>query len=161
MRLDWLDLHEKTTTTKTNERSTSLLMSQGVVSIQRCHLTSFVNTIVEVRGSYDRLISAMGFPILVRWYLYTESGGHLNINMPSYQYRDYHVKDKTVSPTVLSLTWESPYPGKDGLYIETGTRLLPKSKKLKKKNIRVHGRHGLISHCHRLSSGFCNIWSAI
>ena len=27
--------------------------------------------------------------------------------MPSYQYRDSHVKDKTVSRTVLSLTWES------------------------------------------------------
>ena len=25
---------------------------------------------------------------------------------------DSHVKDKTVSPTVLSLTWESPYLGK-------------------------------------------------
>ena len=32
--------------------------------------------------------------------------------MSSYQYRDSHVKDKTVSPTVLSLTWESPYLGK-------------------------------------------------
>ena len=32
-----------------------------------------------------------------------ESGGHLNIKMPSYQYRDSHVKDKTVLPTVLSL----------------------------------------------------------
>ena len=36
-------------------------------------------------------------------------GGRLNIKMPSYQYRDSHVKDKTVSPTVLSLTWEFPY----------------------------------------------------
>ena len=42
----------------------------------------------------------------------TSSGGRLNIKMPSYQYRDSHVKDKTVSPTVLSLTWESPYLGK-------------------------------------------------
>ena len=41
--------------------------------------------------------------------------------MPSYQYKDSHVKDKTVSPTVLSLTWES-IPGKDGFYIETGPR---------------------------------------
>ena len=32
--------------------------------------------------------------------------------MPSYQYRDSHVKDKTVSPNVLSLTRESPYLGK-------------------------------------------------
>ena len=39
-------------------------------------------------------------------------GGRLNIKMPSYQYRDSHVKDKAVSPTILSLTWESPYLGK-------------------------------------------------
>ena len=39
----------------------------------------------------------------------TSPGGCLNIKMPSYQYRDSHVKDKTVSPTVLFLTWESPY----------------------------------------------------
>ena len=35
--------------------------------------------------------------------------GRLNIKVPSHQYRDSHVKDKTASPTVLSLTWESPY----------------------------------------------------
>ena len=40
------------------------------------------------------------------------SRGRLNIKMLSYQYRVPHVKDKTVSPTVLSLTWESPYMGK-------------------------------------------------
>ena len=51
---------------------------------------------------------------------YLLSGGRLNIKMLSYQYRDSHVKDKTVSPTVLSLTWESPYLGKTCLYIETG-----------------------------------------
>ena len=38
-----------------------------------------------------------------------DSGDRLNIKMLSYQYRVPHVKDKTVSPTVLSLTWESPY----------------------------------------------------
>ena len=32
--------------------------------------------------------------------------GRLNIKMPSYQHRDSHVKDKTVSLTVLSLTWD-------------------------------------------------------
>ena len=32
------------------------------------------NPIVEIRGSYSRLISTMGFPILVRWHLYIESG---------------------------------------------------------------------------------------
>ena len=46
------------------------------------------------------------------WIFETPSGGRLNIKMSSYQYRDSHVKDKTVSPTVLSLTWESPYLGK-------------------------------------------------
>ena len=29
---------------------------------------------MEIRRSYDRLISTMGFPILVRWHLYFESG---------------------------------------------------------------------------------------
>ena len=29
---------------------------------------------MEIRRSYDRLISTIGFPILVRWHLYIESG---------------------------------------------------------------------------------------
>ena len=29
---------------------------------------------MEIRRSYDRLVSTMGFPILVRWHLYIESG---------------------------------------------------------------------------------------
>ena len=37
-----------------------------------------------------------------------ETGGCLNMKMPSYQYRDSHVKDKTVSDRLI-LTWESPY----------------------------------------------------
>ena len=40
------------------------------------------------------------------------SGPRLNIKMLSYQYSDSVVKDKMVSLTVLSLTWESPYLGK-------------------------------------------------
>ena len=39
-------------------------------------------------------------------------GVRLNMKISSYQYRDSQVKDKTASPTVLSLTWESPYLGK-------------------------------------------------
>ena len=35
---------------------------------------SIGNPIAEIRRSYDRLISTMGFPILVRWNLYIESG---------------------------------------------------------------------------------------
>ena len=46
----------------------------------------------------------------------TSSGGCLNIKMSSYQYRNYHVKDKTVSPTILSSTWESPYWERRSLY---------------------------------------------
>ena len=46
----------------------------------------------------------------------TTSWGRLNIKMPSYQYR----KDKTVSPTVLSLTWESPYLGKTVFILRQG-----------------------------------------
>ena len=47
--------------------------------------------------------------------------GHLNIKMLSYQYRDPHVKVKTVSPTVLSLTWESPYLGKTVFTLRQGS----------------------------------------
>ena len=46
---------------------------QGAESIWRCHFTSKRNPIVEIRRSYDHLISTMGFPILVRWHLYIES----------------------------------------------------------------------------------------
>ena len=46
----------------------------GPNSIKRCHLTSIGNPIVEIRWSYDRLISTMGFPIPVRRHLYIESG---------------------------------------------------------------------------------------
>ena len=57
--LGWLDLWEG---------------YQGVDSIYRCHPASIGNPIKEIRQSYDRLISTMGFPILVRWHLYIESG---------------------------------------------------------------------------------------
>ena len=52
----------------------SLPNSLGPDSIKRCHLTSIGNPIVEIRRSHDRLISTMGFPILVRRHLYIESG---------------------------------------------------------------------------------------
>ena len=45
----------------------------GPDSIQRCHLTSIGNPILEIRRSYDRLISTMGFLILVRRHLNIES----------------------------------------------------------------------------------------
>ena len=40
---------------------------------KKCYLTTLRNPIVEIRRSYNRLISTMGFPILVRWHLYIES----------------------------------------------------------------------------------------
>ena len=56
---------------------------------------------------------------------YKDSGGRLNIKMLSYQYRHSHVKDKTVSPTVLSLTWESPYLGKMVFILRRVPGILP------------------------------------
>ena len=44
--------------------------------------------------------------------------GHLNMKMSSYEYRDPHVKDKTVS-RLSYFSHGNPESGKDGLYIET------------------------------------------
>ena len=46
---------------------------QEADSIWKCHLTSIGNPAVEIRRSYDRLISTMGFPILLGWHLHIES----------------------------------------------------------------------------------------
>ena len=54
------------------------------------------------------------------WRVLLQTGGRLNIKMSSYQYRDSHVKDKTVSPTVLSLTWKSPYVNKTVFILRRG-----------------------------------------
>ena len=54
----------------------------GPDSIYRWHLTSIGNPIVEIRRSYDRLISTMGFPMLVRRHLYIESGPWLVLLPP-------------------------------------------------------------------------------
>ena len=66
------------------------------------------------------------------WYhrSFWQPGGHLNIKMSSYQYGDSHVKDKTVSPTVLSLTWESPYLGKTVFILRRGPAVPPVTTKL-------------------------------
>ena len=49
---------------------------QGSDSIWRWHLTSIGNPIVEIRRSYDRLISTMRFPILVRVFILNQGPGH-------------------------------------------------------------------------------------
>ena len=76
-------------------------------------------------------------PVLTKMYKQEcmKSGGRLNIKMPSYKYtdstvasihrefdkyRDTHVKDKMVSPTVLSSTWESPSLGKTVFILRRG-----------------------------------------
>ena len=64
----------------TNARPVNLEL--GADSIKRCHLTSIGNPIVEIRRSYDRLISTMRFPILVRWLLYIESGPLVTLKHP-------------------------------------------------------------------------------
>ena len=64
------------------------------VAVLPSHRSNFI-----VIRQIEHLISRLrGFEI---------SGSRLNIKMSSYQYRDHHVKDKTVSRP-----WESPYLGK-------------------------------------------------
>ena len=54
-------------------------------------LTSRGNPIVQIRRSYDRLISTLGFPLLERWHIYINSahwwhkkpGVRLNVKMSS------------------------------------------------------------------------------
>ena len=60
-----------TKTSSTQQHSTN--GKQGPDSMRRCCLTSIGNPTVEIRRSYDRLISTMGFPILEKWHLYIES----------------------------------------------------------------------------------------
>ena len=55
-------------------RNTLTYCDLGPDSIWRCHLTSIGNPIVEIRRSYDRLISTTVFPIPVRCNLYIASG---------------------------------------------------------------------------------------
>ena len=62
---------------------------------------------VDIFSGITDLIMSCGLSLIM-----LRPGGCHNIKMPSYQHRDSHVKDKTVSTTVLSLTWESPYLGK-------------------------------------------------
>ena len=53
--------------------ATSIFVGSLADSINRWHLTSIGNLIVEIRRSYDRLISTMGFSIRLRWHHYIES----------------------------------------------------------------------------------------
>ena len=66
--------------------------------------------------TYTWIIFVAAGAYLKPGYYYTLSGSRLNIKPLSYQYMESHVKDKTVSQTVLSLTWKSPYWERRSLY---------------------------------------------
>ena len=71
-----------------------LIRYQGPDSIQICRLTSIGNPVVEIRRSYDRLISTMGFPI----YQYRKSHcGDQTILRPSYLHNGISYTGKTAS----------------------------------------------------------------
>ena len=63
---------------------------QGPKSIKWYHLTNTGNPIMEIRRSYGRLISTMGFPILVRWRLYIESRPMPNELQVHIQFDDFN-----------------------------------------------------------------------
>ena len=60
---------------------------------------SFYQPIVEIRRSWDRLISTMGFPILVRWHLYIEQA-------PVYPWERYIC---VACPECFGTVWEGSY----------------------------------------------------
>ena len=76
--LEWLFKNMFKSTSQATSKLQSwhilLIKGQGPDSILRWHLTNIRNPIVKIRWSYDRLISTMGFPILIRWHLYIELG---------------------------------------------------------------------------------------
>ena len=50
-----------------------MLIVLGADSISKFHITGIGNPIWEIRRSYDRLISTLGFSLLVRWHIYIEA----------------------------------------------------------------------------------------
>ena len=70
------------------------------------------------------------------------SGGRLNKKDGLTRYGNSHVKDKTVSPTVLSLTWESPYLGKTVFILRRG----PHSYKNKEQKVYIRESTALSYH---------------
>ena len=77
--------------------------------IKRYHLTSIGNAIMEIRRSYERLTSTMGFPILVRWHLFIESGPW-HFEGLSYYRHTYLYSHNTVVPIYMNVhDNESPW----------------------------------------------------
>ena len=67
-------------------------------SILGCGLTSIGNDVMEMKQSWDQLISMIWFPVLIGWhhYIETSTGLYFNIKMLSWQCRKSHCGDKTV-----------------------------------------------------------------
>ena len=84
-------------------------------------MNNFIVNNCTTYNSEDLFMGAVQEEGIKRGYKWLQPpGDRLNIKMLSYQYRDSHVKYKTVSPTVLSLTWESPYLGKTVFILRRG-----------------------------------------
>ena len=91
--------------------------AQGQDSISRCRLTSIENPIVEIRRSLDRLISTMGFPILVRWHLYIESRPRW-LNPSQYKIRQtYRGPDKMA--IILETTFFNTFLRNENVWFST------------------------------------------
>ena len=64
---------------------------------------------MEISRSYDRLISTIEFPRLVRWHLYIESGPwHLNQTMSSFHVMAFSLKQFGIIPHKLYLYHRHP-----------------------------------------------------
>ena len=90
--------------------------------------TSIGNPIVEIRRSHDRLISTMGFPILVRKHLYIESGPCM------WQiFSAYHLIHP---PTKRNLSWRLNFVGNSMLSLSAIFKhFIPWSNQINKDNL--------------------------
>ena len=82
----------------------------GWFNIKECHLTSIGNPIVEIRWSSDRLISTMGFPILVTWLLSNSiwaQGQLSDINPESFRVASDTINSLHAALFSLTLNWHS------------------------------------------------------
>ena len=75
-------------------------------------------------ATINRLVALRLFFTILKNTLYVckPHGENLNIKMSPYQYRDPHVKDKTVDCLIFRMG--IPIPGKDGFHVEMGPRNL-------------------------------------
>ena len=91
----------------------TLILSGNNVNIMGAEALAIILTMQDIWGLWcQKQVSQAGINSCIPQYsvgcnylsMPEIPGGRLNIKMSSYQYRDPHVKDKTVSPTILSLT---------------------------------------------------------